>query len=574
MAKDAFLYYGANGSIGNVSTYRRNGKQVTRAKVTKVSNPKTAGQCAQRSIFAPASKFFSPLAIVLRQAWENKNTSNSYSEFLKENIKNGRSNNWLLPKNTGFFPLPYQISRGSLMSIDYTFDAVEECARIDGDYQVLSAPQTVAELSNFLIDVLGYKAGDQVTFICINTKTDLNSPAKATMENVFAADYYPLTGYIIINPNNLQTLAKAMPQIEFDYDNEVCVRGKNGHCVAAGIIISRYENKKWRRSKQFIQVSPYILNAVQEGVDSGYSVATYGDAADMVPTSDIYLNQSTNIDSRVTLSLAASPSGAGHVTGGGKYQPGTEVTITAVTESEDATFLGWYNGAELVSTDLVYTFNIMASMNLTAKWAMPYMNPQIAITANGQQVTADIQDSNTINVTTPLSKVVIEGEMLDQLDLTYKRTAGGVETDGSFFVENNNTKASWTGSLAADEQGAKLKVYKGEQLVLTINVVNAPAHNPATCTITVEGQTSTVDMYNGTTGQDVYGSDLTKVVLTGTDLDTLNLTAGKTAGSMSAMTLSDNNTKATWEGHCVANETLFLKKDGVALYQFNVQENG
>ena len=562
MASNNFLLYGSKKSVGNITTYKRNGKQVVRAKSTSVANPKTTGQCAQRSIFAPASKFFSPLAIVLRQAWENKNTSNSYSEFLKENIKNGRSNNWLLPKNTGFFPLPYQISRGSLMSIDYTFDAVEECARIDGDYQVLSAPQTVAELSNFLIDVLGYKAGDQVTFICVNSKTDLNSPAKATMENVFAADYYPMTGYIIINPNNLQTLASAMPQIEFDYDNEVCVRGKNGHCVAAGIIISRYENKKWRRSKQFIQVSPYILNAVQEGVDSGYSISTYGDGTDNVPTSDIYLNQSTNIDSRVTLSLAASPSGAGHVTGGGKYQPGTEVTITAVTESEDATFLGWYNGAELVSTDLVYSFNIMASMNLTAKWEMPYMNPQIAITANGQQVTADIQDSNRITVTTPMTQIVIEGEMLDQMGL---RTS-----ENEFVLSENNTKATWTGEKTL----GGLTVYANDQAILNITVVAAPAHNPATCTITVEGQTSTVDMYNGTTGQDVYGSDLTKVVLTGTDLNTLNLTAGKTAGSMAAMTLSDNNTKATWEGHCVANETLFLKKDGVALYQFNVQENG
>ena len=562
MASNNFLLYGSKKSVGNITTYKRNGKQVVRAKSTSVANPKTTGQCAQRSIFAPASKFFSPLAIVLRQAWENKNTSNSYSEFLKENIKNGRSNNWLLPKNTGFFPLPYQISRGSLMSIDYTFDAVEECARIDGDYQVLSAPQTVAELSNFLIDVLGYKAGDQVTFICVNSKTDLNSPAKATMENVFAADYYPMTGYIIINPNNLQTLASAMPQIEFDYDNEVCVRGKNGHCVAAGIIISRYENKKWRRSKQFMQVSPYILNAVQEGVDSGYSISTYGDGTDNVPTSDIYLNQSTNIDSRVTLSLAASPSGAGHVTGGGKYQPGTEVTITAVTESEDATFLGWYNGAELVSTDLVYSFNIMASMNLTAKWEMPYMNPQIAITANGQQVTADIQDSNRITVTTPMTQIVIEGEMLDQMGL---RTS-----ENEFVLSENNTKATWTGEKTL----GGLTVYANDQAILNITVVAAPAHNPATCTITVEGQTSTVDMYNGTTGQDVYGSDLTKVVLTGTDLNTLNLTAGKTAGSMAAMTLSDNNTKATWEGHCVANETLFLKKDGVALYQFNVQENG
>ena len=279
-------------------------------------------------------------------------------------------------------------------------------------------------------------------------------------------------------------------------------------------------------------------------------------------------NQSTNIDSRVILSLAASPSGAGHVTGGGKYQPGTEVTITAITDSEDATFLGWYNGAELVSTDLVYSFNIMASMNLTAKWEMPYLDPQISISAN-EMVIADIQDENSVDVIQPVRFITLTGEKLDELNITCVSTAS--QPTLVYNEAKTELRLNFSNMVAADNT---LTIKQNGNTILTINVVAAPAHNPASCSITVDGQTSSVDMYNGTTGQDVYGGDLTKVVLTGTDLNTLNLTAGKTAGSMSAMTLSDNNTKATWEGHCVANETLMLKIDGENLYMFNVQENG
>ena len=199
---------------------------------------------------------------------------------------------------------------------------------------------------------------------------------------------------------------------------------------------------------------------------------------------------------------------------------------------------------------------------------MPYLNPQIAITANGQQVTADIQDINEISVTTPMTEIVVEGEMLDQLNLRVEGLRAGYDY---FTFNEDKTRGVLTTNA---ETGITGRIFKGSDSILRITVVAAPAHNPASCSITVDGQVNSVDMYNGTTGQDIYGGDLTKVVLTGTDLNTLNLTAGKTAGSMSAMTLSDNNTKATWEGHCVANETLFLKMDGDALYQFNVQENG
>ena len=63
--------------------------------------------------------------------------------------------------------------------------------------------------------------------------------------------------------------------------------------------------------------------------------------------------------------LTATPSSAGHITNIGTYQYGKSVTTTA-TAYIGYTFLGWYNGEELLSPDATYTFT--AEQNVTAKF--------------------------------------------------------------------------------------------------------------------------------------------------------------------------------------------------------------
>lgn len=77
------------------------------------------------------------------------------------------------------------------------------------------------------------------------------------------------------------------------------------------------------------------------------------------------LNSSDNV---IRATIAVSKSGDGSVTGAGRYEVGTPVTVVA-TPNNGATFLGWHentkNGA-LVSNDASYTFNAQENRTLVA----------------------------------------------------------------------------------------------------------------------------------------------------------------------------------------------------------------
>ena len=67
------------------------------------------------------------------------------------------------------------------------------------------------------------------------------------------------------------------------------------------------------------------------------------------------------------LTLSASPSAGGTVSGGGSYQSGTNATAIA-TPNSGYTFLGWYEGETLVSSERNYTLAMNADHTLQARF--------------------------------------------------------------------------------------------------------------------------------------------------------------------------------------------------------------
>ncbi len=70
----------------------------------------------------------------------------------------------------------------------------------------------------------------------------------------------------------------------------------------------------------------------------------------------------------LTLSVSASPSAGGTVSGGGSYDSGTQVTAAA-TPSAGYSFVSWTEGGSIVSTSPGYVFSITANRNLTANFS-------------------------------------------------------------------------------------------------------------------------------------------------------------------------------------------------------------
>lgn len=114
MAKGNLLLGTAKNSVGDVVMYRREGAQITRVRVRNVKNPKTDAQSFQRAIMAPIAKFYSPLSVVLERSFEGLSKAKSHNKFNQVNAGLARAGKWALPKGTGFFPMPYQLSKGTL----------------------------------------------------------------------------------------------------------------------------------------------------------------------------------------------------------------------------------------------------------------------------------------------------------------------------------------------------------------------------------------------------------------------------------------------------------------------------
>lgn len=76
---------------------------------------------------------------------------------------------------------------------------------------------------------------------------------------------------------------------------------------------------------------------------------------------DEVVSPTTPTDTKKTLTLVANPMGGGSVTGGGKYEAGTEVTITA-TPSENYTFKRWSDN----DTSASRTITVNSNQTLTA----------------------------------------------------------------------------------------------------------------------------------------------------------------------------------------------------------------
>lgn len=285
MAKNNLLLGSAAGSVGDVTLMRRQGVQVSRVRVRSIANPKTFGQAQQRCYMAPIPKFYAPLAIALEKSWEGKSKSESYSAFLKKNAQLARENNWTLPKGTGFFPMPYRLSKGTLPSVNAFLQAnASESFFIPGNFGTTEDENTFGAFSQDMIDSLGLKNGDQLTFIFILKADDGIYIPTYVRIYLDTASTENLSGFL--NQYGFSVEVGTNTEIEFSIYNPL--QGLMG----VAVIASRWENNMWRRSIESLDVAPEILAAIAGPDVAAANIATYMNSATANP-SDVYLNGSS-----------------------------------------------------------------------------------------------------------------------------------------------------------------------------------------------------------------------------------------------------------------------------------------
>lgn len=292
MAKGNLFLGTARKKLGDVVLYRRQGVQQSRVRVRSIANPKTEGQALQRNYLAPVSKFYAPLAAVLERSWEGLNKVESHQAFLKANIDLARKNGWYVPKGTGFIPLPYKISKGTLNGIDC--EVADGVATLYIPGAALTSNSTVGDLSQRLIGA-GAAEGDQVTIIA------------ALYEY---GDYRPTWLRFWLDTNDdtpLSNVTNGAISLAFQ-DYHVEVRSDDDNVEACAIIMSRYQDGRWLRSTAYLEVSEITMANFTGSAARARAIQSY-QAASSIVNSSVYLNGSdvdnggnSRVQTAVTLS--------------------------------------------------------------------------------------------------------------------------------------------------------------------------------------------------------------------------------------------------------------------------------
>lgn len=172
MAKGNMLLGYSRGSVGDLTFYRRNAQQISRARARVVKNPKTLAQQMQRTIMRTSVEAYKVLKEICDHSWEGvAYGANSYAEFQKQNMSmlrrlasvDGENTRAFLPSSfKGLVAMPFVVSNGSLQFVapEYRDNLLKWNREIS-----LAEPKnmTYADFASYV----GARQGDQITFLAV-----------------------------------------------------------------------------------------------------------------------------------------------------------------------------------------------------------------------------------------------------------------------------------------------------------------------------------------------------------------------------------------------------------------------
>lgn len=175
----------SRGSVGDLTFYRRNSQQVTRARARVVKNPKTLQQQMQRTIMRTSVEAYKVLKEVCDHSWQGvAYGANSYAEFQRQNMamlrrlaaEGGENTKSFIPSGfNGLAAMPWVLSKGTIAWSGVKSFLEGQRVYFNGTIQ---ANETIDSMTYARVaEVLGCNVGDQVTLIYLPKRRDIDESA-------------------------------------------------------------------------------------------------------------------------------------------------------------------------------------------------------------------------------------------------------------------------------------------------------------------------------------------------------------------------------------------------------------
>lgn len=338
MATGNLFLGSATRSVGDVTMYVRNGKQVSRVRRRSVSNPRSGLQLAQRCVLKTVSTAYSILAPICCQSFQGKQSrSMNQARFQTLNLNmlrakaaaavdgEGMTEAGIYDNTTGNFVgkhtlgavvNPYIISEGSL-SFDTKYSIFDE----GGLSLPISLPIATVTYQQF-IDAYGLQPGDQLTFCELITDASLDgevAPYMGLLTNflycrvILMPSDGDLSSTMFTGAGSIYTINKPNSRNEgtirfqpiVDAESTIIsvldINGVEGiigedevnFLGAAGIILSRQTNSGWQYSNCQLKMPGHSVGGIVNGnhFPLNSSVASFESSQD----SSKYLDQARRV---------------------------------------------------------------------------------------------------------------------------------------------------------------------------------------------------------------------------------------------------------------------------------------
>ncbi len=165
--------------------------------------------------------------------------------------------------------------------------------------------------------------------------------------------------------------------------------------------------------------------------------------------------QDINVGSQqnYTITVSASPTNGGTVTGGGTYAGGTSCTVTA-TANTGYNFTNWTENGNVVSTQANYTFSVTGNRNLVANFTQP-QSYTINVSANptaGGTVTGGgtYQEGQSCTVTATANNGYTFSNWTENGNVVSNRPTYIFDVTGNRNLVANFTQQTYTISVSAN----------------------------------------------------------------------------------------------------------------------------
>lgn len=185
MAKTGFWLRGARGKFAGAVLAKGADGQTIQRELVKPSNPRTAGQMAQRAIFATVASAYSQMKVICDHSFEGvEYGQKTQQEFFKEALKLMRTRaaadegNFLIPNVSALMANPYIVSKGSLSSPQHIYYSTSDAQILIEQMNNPTLGTDVCITAKSWCEALGVNKGDQITLVAI--VRDANQPVIGT----------------------------------------------------------------------------------------------------------------------------------------------------------------------------------------------------------------------------------------------------------------------------------------------------------------------------------------------------------------------------------------------------------